>query len=234
MVVKDKFWAVIPAAGIGNRMGTEVPKQYLKIRDRYILELVISRFIEIQVIEQIVVVVSENDTYWPGLDLSTHNRVTTTTGGKERYHSVLNGLYRLNGIAAANDWVLVHDAARPCVRKEDIKLLIDKISNHPAGGLLGLPVRDTMKRVDMNNEIIETISRIGLWHALTPQMFRIGSLQNAIEKAIQDKLDITDEAQAMEYAGYNPKFIQGHPDNIKITLMSDLPLAELYLLQQEN
>ena len=234
MAEKVKYWAVIPAAGMGNRMGTEIPKQYLRIRDRCILEHVLSRFIEIPVIERIVVVVSDNDTYWPGLDLSRHKKVTSTIGGKERYHSVLNGLQSVVNTAGEQDWVLVHDAARACVRADDIRLLIESLSNHPVGGLLGLPVRDTMKQTDTHNEITGTISRDGLWHALTPQMFRLGALKKAIKDVIDKNLEITDEAQAMEIAGFKPKFIQGHPDNIKITHKNDLPLAELYLLQQEN
>lgn len=212
----------------------EIPKQYLKIRDRFILEHTISRFAKLAYIEGIVVVISKNDAYWSGLDLSREEIVMTATGGEERYHSVLNGLYRLGDIAGNNDWVLVHDAARPCIRPEDITSLIEKLSDHPAGGLLGIPARDTMKRADSNDEITCTITREGLWHALTPQMFRKGMLQQAIENAIRDNIGITDEAQAMEYAGFKPKFIAGHPDNIKITHKSDLPLAELFLLQQEQ
>lgn len=215
-------------------MGTDIPKQYLKIRGRYILEHTLSRFTGFSVIEGIVVVISKNDAYWSNLDLSGYGKLMTAVGGKERYHSVLNGLYRLDEVAGDNDWVLVHDAARPCVRLEDITKLIENLSDHPVGGLLGVPVRDTMKHADPNDEIIGTIPRTGLWHALTPQMFRKGILIKAIENSIRDNIDITDEAQAMENEGFNPKLITGHPDNIKITHKNDLPLAELFLQQQEQ
>jgi 2-C-methyl-D-erythritol 4-phosphate cytidylyltransferase len=234
MPVQDKYWVIIPAAGTGNRMGTEIPKQYLKITGRTILEHTISRFIPLTNIEGIIVVISQNDSYWSNLELSRHEKVMTTIGGKARYHSVLNGLYRLSEVTGGNDWVLVHDAARPCIRMEDIIALIGEISNHADGGLLGIPARDTMKRADMNNEITGTISRVGLWHALTPQMFRNEALQHAIEKAIANNIELTDEAQAMEYAGFKPKFVTGHPDNIKITHLNDLRLAELFILQQEQ
>ena len=215
-------------------MGTDTPKQYLKINGHFILEHTVSRFTRLADINGIVVVISRDDNYWTGMDLSRNKKIMKTTGGKERYHSVLNGLRSLGGIAGDRDWVLVHDAARPCVRISDIKKLIGELSGHQTGGLLGIPVRDTMKRTDADNEVIETVSRDGLWHALTPQMFRIGDLRQSIEQAIADNVEITDEAQAMELAGFKPKFVTGHPDNIKITRMSDLPLVELYLEQQEN
>lgn len=215
-------------------MGIDIPKQYLKINELSILEHTVSRFIRLADINGVVVVISKDDRNWIGIDLSRHKKIMTTTGGKERYHSVLNGLRSLGNVAVDSDWALVHDAARPCVRIEDIQKLIEELSDHQAGGLLGIPVRDTMKRTDKKNEIIETVSRDGLWHALTPQMFRIGDLRQAIEKAVAENLDITDEAQAMELVGFKPKFVCGHPDNIKITNMNDLLLAELFLEQQEN
>ena len=234
MAAQDKFWAVIPAAGSGNRMGTEIPKQYLKIRGRYILEYTVSRFTGVGAMQGIVVVISENDAYWHELEASRNDRVMSAIGGRERYHSVLNGLYRLRDLAGDEDWILVHDAARPCVREQDIRVLMENVKDHTVGGLLGVPARDTMKRADANEEIAETIPRQGLWHALTPQMFRKGMLQRAIEKAISERVEITDEAQAVELAGFRPKLVAGHPDNIKITRMNDLPLAELFLSQQEQ
>lgn len=234
MPAQNKYWVIIPAAGFGNRMGMEIPKQYLKIRGRYILEHTITKFTRLSIIEGIVVVLSKNDAYWSSLDLSGNEKLMTAEGGKERYHSVLNGLSCLDQVAGDNDWVLIHDAARPCVRMEDITNLIKNLSDHPAGGLLGVPVRDTMKHADPNNEITRTIPREGLWHALTPQMFRKGILIQAIENSIRNNIDITDEAQAMENAGFNPKLIAGHPDNIKITHKNDLPLAELFIQQQEQ
>ena len=131
-------------------------------------------------------------------------------------------------------WVLLHDAARHCLRNEDFDRLIDALEGHDVGGLLGLPVRDTMKRADTTGTIQETVEREGLWHALTPQMFHLGTLIDALENALSNDLIVTDEAQAIELTGLQPVLVEGHPDNIKITRNNDLALAELFLSQQEN
>jgi 2-C-methyl-D-erythritol 4-phosphate cytidylyltransferase len=229
-----KFWGVIPAAGIGTRMETDIPKQYLKIRGKCILEYTLERFCHFPRISGVVVALAETDPYWPTLSISSHEKLMQTTGGEERCHSVLNGLRRLAEVAAPDDWVLVHDAARPCVRVEDIEKLIDKVSAEGIGGLLAVPVRDTMKRADKLNCVTETVDRAGLWHALTPQMFRLAKLAEAIENALQQELLVTDEAQAMEFHKKPPLLVEGHPDNIKVTHPRDLLLAELFLSQQEN
>lgn len=231
--MSSKYWAVIPAAGIGSRMGAEVPKQYLQIKGKTILEHTLARFCQHPRIEGVVVARAADDKYWPALEVVSHPKVMQTLGGRERCHSVLNGLAYLQNRAQPDDWVLVHDAARPCIRAEDIERLMSELSHHPVGGILALPVRDTMKRGDAGNEIIETVDRQGLWHALTPQMFRLGTLNNALQEAIVNNRLVTDEAQAMELAGLRPKLVQGHPDNIKVTHKLDLSLAELYLSQQE-
>ena len=233
MTSKPRIWAVIPAAGTGLRMGADVPKQYLKIKDKCILEYVLECFCSHSKISGIVVALAQGDSYWPRLKIGTHEKIMQALGGIERCHSVLNGLKLLNDRAGPNDWVLVHDAARPCLRNDDLDNLIDTLNEHPVGGLLALPVRDTMKRIDADNEISETVNREGLWHALTPQMFRLGPLQQAIDNAIKNKNLVTDEAQAMELAGMKPKLVQGRADNIKITQHCDLALAEFYLSQQE-
>jgi 2-C-methyl-D-erythritol 4-phosphate cytidylyltransferase len=150
-------------------------------------------------------------------------------GGAERCHSVLNGLDMLAGKAAPDDWVLVHDAARPCVRRDDIRALISAVSADSDGGLLGVPVADTMKRVTADGRVAATVDRGGLWHALTPQMFRLEPLRAAMLQAITSHSLVTDEASAMELAGYRPLMVQGHRDNIKITLPADLALAAFYL-----
>ncbi|MCH8976667.1 MAG: 2-C-methyl-D-erythritol 4-phosphate cytidylyltransferase, partial [Proteobacteria bacterium] len=152
----------------------------------------------------------------------------------ERCHSVLNGLQVLSEQANSSDWVLVHDAARPCLRKEDIDRLIEVLAGHEVGGLLGLPVRDTMKRADLSCTIQETVERKGLWHALTPQMFHLDVLINSLENALSQERVVTDEAQAVELSGLRPVLVEGHPDNIKITRNNDLALAELFLYQQER
>jgi len=229
-----KYWVVIPAAGVGNRMETDIPKQYLKIRGKTVLEHTIEKFINHPEIEGVVVVLAADDQYWHELELTPNKKIMQAEGGLERCHSVLNGLKCLSGIADQNDWVLVHDAARPCVRSEDINQLMNELKEHAVGGILALPVRDTMKRVDAKNEITGTVEREGLWHALTPQMFKIATLENALNNVMQNKKLVTDDAQAIELFGLQPKLVQGHPDNIKITHQRDLSLAELFLSQQES
>ncbi|MCG8325840.1 MAG: 2-C-methyl-D-erythritol 4-phosphate cytidylyltransferase [Thiotrichales bacterium] len=224
-----KNWVVIPAAGIGTRMQAEMPKQYMKLRDKTVLEHAAERFLQHSAIEGIVVVVNASDPYWPGNPLSGNQRIMTTTGGNERCHSVLNGLELLTAHADENDWVLVHDAARPCLCNAELDRLLAEIADHADGGLLALPVRDTMKRCNKDNEITGTVERDGLWHALTPQMFRLGPLLLALKESIDRSEIVTDEAQAMEKTGVKPLLVRGEVSNIKITRTGDLELAEFYL-----
>ena len=228
-----KYWAVIPAAGIGSRMQSECPKQYLKILDKTVLEHTLEKFCIHPRIAGVVVSLAANDIYWQNLGISKQYKIMTTTGGAERFNSVLNGLHYLRNHADAEDWVLVHDAVRPCVRHGDLDKLIEVLDQHPVGGLLAYPVKDTMKRANENLEVTETVDRRGLWHALTPQMFRLSLLEHAIAKAVQENIIITDEAQAVERCGYSPRLVEGRADNIKITRKEDLSLAELYLSNQE-
>lgn len=229
-----RYWAVVPAAGAGSRMGATMPKQYLPLRGQAVLAHTLARLLRHPQIDGVVVVLAADDTRFAKLELSRDQRVVTAVGGAERCHSVANGLHALAAAADAGDWVLVHDAARPCLRAADIDRLIDQLRDHPVGGLLGLPVADTMKRTDADGNIVATVSRDGLWRALTPQMFRLGLLRGALEAALARDLLVTDEAQAMEIAGHAPRMIEGHADNIKITRAQDLALAELYLQQQER
>ena len=215
-------------------MGATIPKQYLYLHGEPVLAHTIGRFMRHPLIHGVVVVLSAGDTHFPRLRLPDGKVLLTGTGGAERCHSVLNGLRVLTPQAHDDDWVLVHDAARPCVRREDISLLIERLRDHPVGGLLGLPVADTMKRADAAGNVIETVQRDGLWRALTPQMFRLGLLRAALERALDNGLLVTDEAQAMEAAGQVPCMVEGHADNIKITRPQDLVLAQLYLRQQER
>lgn len=156
------------------------------------------------------------------------------TGGVERCHSVLNGLHALAARAAEHDWIMVHDAARPCVSHSDLDRLFAAIRDEPAGGLLGMPVRDTMKRAGADSHVMETVDRDRLWHALTPQVFRFQMLLEALEGAIQTGVSVTDEAAAMEHAGHRPLMVEGRADNIKVTRPEDLDLAAFYLRQQEG
>ena len=221
--------AVIPAAGIGSRMGAEVPKQYLTVAGKTVIEQTLERLLRLPGLENIVVALGEGDPFWPGLVISNDTRLVTVKGGKERADSVLNGLYKLRQLGSDDDWVLVHDAARPCVRLTEIELLIETCVNHRQGGILATPVHDTMKRSDNHNRILETIPRENLWHACTPQLFRIGELTEAIEGALESGYPVTDEASAMERAGQQPLLVECSLANIKITRPDDLALAEFYL-----
>ena len=229
MTGQPDFWAVIPAGGIGRRMGADRPKQYLKLLDRTVLEHSVLPFCEHPLIRGIVVVVADGDEFWPALAPARHPRVVTAPGGRERCHSVLNGLNRLAGSAADSDWVLVHDAARPCITITDIDSLIDGLRDHPVGGILALPVRDTVKQAGQGQEIELTLARERLWRALTPQMFRLRMLQEALTAAMADNLLVTDEAQALEHRGNRPLIVPGGAHNIKVSLPEDLALAEHYL-----
>ena len=230
-----EFWAIIPAAGVGKRMQSKIPKQYLQLQGRTILEQTIHRLAIIPQINAIVIAVSEDDAYWSEQQFDIPQRVVRASGGKERCHSVLNALHTLEEQgAAANDWVLVHDAARPCVRHEDIQSLISIVTDEGQGGLLAIPVRDTMKQADDHQCAKKTVDRAHLWHALTPQMFRLEELKTALTTAMGDGFLVTDEASAMEHAGYHPLLVEGHGDNIKITRPEDLALAEFYLQRQSS
>lgn len=226
------YWAVVPAAGIGTRMGIDIPKQYLKLQGKCVLEHTLQLLCRHEKIKGIVVALAENDPYWPTLACASDQKIHVATGGVERSHSVRNGLHLLRKFAKPDDWVLVHDAVRPCLCREDLDKLMQTLTGHTSGGILAIPVRDTMKRADNNDQIIETISRDGLWHALTPQMFRFSILEMALDNVISKNILVTDEAQAVELSGIQPVLVEGHPDNIKITHPSDLPLAEFYLSRQ--
>ncbi len=219
-------------------MNNSCPKQYLHLHGKPVLQHTLERLC-LPRIAEIFVCVAENDPYWETLILP--KPVIRINGGAERCHSVLNGLQALQKLAQPNDWVLVHDAARPCVRTTDIEKLMTQLAHHPVGGLLAVPVRDTMKRTEIEYhspinqeplEITETVNRTGLWHALTPQMFRLNALLSALQNVLDNGELVTDDAQAMERLGHRPVLIEGHSDNIKITHPQDLSLAELYLQQQ--
>ena len=242
---KQNIWVIIPAAGVGRRMQTDVPKQYLTLNNKTVIEHTINVFISAEFISGIIVAVSAEDEYWSGLEFKAPQRLHTVEGGEERCYSVLNALTFLQQEAQPDDWVLVHDAARPCLRAEDLNLLLDKLINHDVGGILAIPVRDTMKRSRKrsgkrsgesagDDVLIEaTVDREGLWHALTPQMFRFGLLYQSLEEALSQGKLITDESSALELAGYQPVLVEGHADNIKITQPDDLALAAFYLREQE-
>ncbi|MCK5477866.1 MAG: 2-C-methyl-D-erythritol 4-phosphate cytidylyltransferase [Methylococcales bacterium] len=232
MTESVKLWAVVPAAGVGKRMQADRPKQYLPLAGKTVLEQTLTRLLEADVFSAVVVAISKEDPYWPELEISMHERVITATGGKERADSVLSALKSLRENASDNDWVLVHDAARPCLTSTDVHLLIDRLKDDDVGGILALSSHDTLKKVDGLN-IIETIDRSAIWRALTPQMFRYGMLKQALEEA-EGNPAVTDEASALEMQGLQPKIVEGRPDNIKITRPEDLALAQFYMEHQND
>lgn len=224
-----KYFAIIPAAGIGARMNADCPKQYLKIHDEMILQRVVNIFSRIPQIQKIIVALHPDDHWWPTLQLSHPEKVMTVIGGKERVDSVLLALQFLKNTANENDFILVHDAVRVGITEENILNLIAESKDHVVGGLLGLPIVDTIKKVDDNNCVEKTISRENLWAAQTPQCFRYALLTEAIQHALSEKQMITDESSAIEYQGHHPIMIMGDVRNFKITFPEDLLLAEKLL-----
>ncbi len=233
----SKVWAVLPAAGAGTRMQNNTPKQYLRIADKTVLEHSIEVLLSNIELAALVVCVPEQDT--TARRLVEHNQVLAeclhrqqivfTAGGSSRAQSVLNGLFALTGRADEHDWVLVHDAARPCVESDDLRLLYDSLVDDPIGGLLAVPARDTLK-IAQDERVVSTLKRDEIWHALTPQMFRYGVLKTALSDAIEQGFAITDESSALEHAGFRPKLVKGSVNNIKITTAHDLLIAEQFLL----
>jgi 2-C-methyl-D-erythritol 4-phosphate cytidylyltransferase len=232
--MKNKVWAVVPAAGIGSRMQADRPKQYLLLNNQTVIFHTLNRLVSHPQIEGVVIALSANDPYWPSLSLPSDWPIHTTMGGTERADSVKNALQFLLTLTEDDPWVLVHDAARPCIRHSDIDAMLQQLSNDSVGGILGVPLSETVKRVNADNSIEATVDRSGLWRASTPQMFRLNALYQALNQAKLANINVTDEAGAMEFMGLNPKMIAGHADNIKITLPQDLALAALFLQQQEN
>ncbi len=226
-------WAIVPAAGIGSRMQAECPKQYLDLDGQTILEHTVQRLTSHPRISGVVVAIAQHDQWWPKLTAKYDCPVHCVDGGAERVDSVLNALTYLQQHTDEAPWVMVHDAARPLLRHTDIDLMLAQLCGHDVGGILGVPVSDTVKRVDANNVITDTVCREGLWRAGTPQMFRLNELHEAITQA-QPHIKVTDEASAMEYVGKMPKMVAGHADNIKITLPQDLALASLFMQQQRE
>jgi 2-C-methyl-D-erythritol 4-phosphate cytidylyltransferase len=221
---KFSFSAVIPAAGIGKRVGANIPKQYLKVLGKTILEHSVMPFLEHPDIHRVVISLAKNDQWFKQLDIAHHPKVTMVEGGEERVDSVLNALKLLD----LNEFILVHDAARPCLQLGDIDKLLQHVTKTKSGAILACKVRDTMKRSDQYNQIKQTVERQYLWHALTPQLFNNRQLINAIT-AIEEKYLITDEASAIELAGGTVSIVEGRSDNLKVTQAEDLLLTEFYL-----
>ena len=229
MTSSPQLWALVPAAGAGRRMGAAIPKQYLPLAGKTVLEITLEKLRSVAAIAGTVVAVSEDDEHFAQLPCASS--VVRVTGGAERADSVYRGLIWLMEQGRQEDWVLVHDAARPCVRKDNIQRLIDTVSAENCGGILAAPVADTLKK-SIGDEIAHTVSREHLWAAHTPQMFKVGELFAALESALAAEMPVTDEASAIEHAGGRVLLVADSRDNIKITQPEDLGLAEQILLRQ--
>lgn len=226
MTDSPNLWALVPAAGAGRRMGSEIPKQYLPLAGKTVLEITLDKLRSIPGLQGLVVALAENDEYFPTLKCSS--AVTRVTGGAERADSVYQGLLWLKSQGRDKDWVLVHDAARPCVRVTNIQCLIAKATAENCGGILAAPVADTLKKAS-STHIAHTVNREQLWAAHTPQMFRVGELCSALANALKAQVSVTDEASAIEHAGGKVLLVADSRDNIKITQPEDLGLAEQIL-----
>ncbi|MGL4712055.1 MAG: 2-C-methyl-D-erythritol 4-phosphate cytidylyltransferase [Shewanella sp.] len=219
--------AIVPAAGIGSRMGADRPKQYLEVCGQSILAHTLDKLLSHPQISQVIVALHSNDTIFDTLPQAVHPKLITVIGGGERADSVLAALQ----IAPEHSWALVHDAARPCLAATDIDKLLASRVQFPQGAILAMPVRDTMKRANKQGEISVTVCRDNLWHALTPQLFQAAQLKDYLNAAMAAGVVVTDEASAMEWAGVTPGLVSGRADNIKVTHPDDLGLAELFLMR---
>jgi 2-C-methyl-D-erythritol 4-phosphate cytidylyltransferase len=222
------FWCVVPAAGRGARVGGDCPKQYLPLAGRPLIEHTLGRLAAHPRIAGLLVILSAADAHWHALKLPNGKPILTAIGGAERSDSVLAGLEALPTEVKSDDFVLVHDAARPCTRPSDITRLIESVTAAD-GGLLGAPLRDTLKRANADGRSELTEPRDHRWRAFTPQMFRRGALTSALRDAALSGVAVSDEAMAMELAGFAPLLVEGAEDNIKVTTPADFALAEFLL-----
>ncbi|WP_263772242.1 2-C-methyl-D-erythritol 4-phosphate cytidylyltransferase [Propionivibrio soli] len=220
--------AIVPAAGSGARFGADIPKQYLAVAGRPLIHHALATLCASRRIDSVWVVLSRGDEWWETFDWNDLGPKLhpVRCGGMTRAESVVNGLCAAREALSDDDWVLVHDAARPCLTQEMLDTLCDELADDPIGGLLAVPVADTLKRGDEERRVVATEPREGLWQAQTPQMFRYGLLCDALA----GHLGVTDEASAVESAGFRPKLVRADATNLKVTFAADLRLAELILL----
>ncbi|MFD2168046.1 2-C-methyl-D-erythritol 4-phosphate cytidylyltransferase [Thalassotalea euphylliae] len=226
--ISPSVTAVVPAAGAGKRMQSQCPKQYLMLGERTILEHTVDKLLASKYVNQVIVAISEQDEYFADTSLFNHPNINTVIGGKERVDSVLAGLKSVN-----SDWVMVHDAARPCVKVSDIDTLVEACIARDQGGILAARAKDTIKR-SATTTIELTVDRSLLWHAYTPQMYKTGALCSAIENGLAAGITITDESSAIEAAGLPSHLIEASSDNIKVTQPEDLALAAFILSNQQE
>lgn len=228
----SKLWAVVPAAGIGSRFCADIPKQFYQLNGQLVAQYTLNRLLSLSMIDRVYVPCDMTSAHWSQVPAVDSGRVRLLGGGENRAQSVFNGLLALQEFADQDDWVLVHDMARPCVTTDSVNQLIDSLSEHPVGGILALPVNDTLKKVSGEKLIVKTVERSQYWVAQTPQMFRFGLLMSAMQAMLQEGLIPTDEASAIEFAGHRPQVVEGRRDNIKITRREDLAVAAAILQNQ--
>jgi 2-C-methyl-D-erythritol 4-phosphate cytidylyltransferase len=226
------IWAVVPAAGRGTRFGGEIPKQYLKVGGQPLIAHALTALLAHPAVEGALVAISEGDADWPGWTTIADKPVLTCVGGATRAQSVLAALNALPDAVKADDFVLVHDAARPNLGLEDLQQLLERGRNDPVGAILAAPVRDTLKRAGNDGGIDATEPRQHLWRALTPQLFRRLQLSRALAAAAKAGVEITDESMAMERQGLRPLLVEGSEDNFKVTTPADLARFEFILSQR--
>lgn len=224
------IWVIVPAAGVGQRMGGDRPKQYLPLLDGCVLQVTLNKLLAIPAVGQILVALSPEDRYFPEY-INVHKRITRIDGGSERAHSVFSGLEYLLARGKAEDWVLVHDAARPCFSRLGVERLLAAAERNQQGAMLAAATADTLKRV-VDGKVQCTVDRSHIWLAHTPQLFPVGVLHRAFQQAFADGHLVTDEASAMEYIGLHPEVVPDSRDNLKITQPEDLALAEWILRRQ--
>ena len=223
----SRYFALVPAAGSGARFGAETPKQYLPLAGRPVIHHALAVLCACPRIEEVWVVLSPGDEWWAAEDWSAlgHKLHPVYCGGATRAESVANGLDALSATLGEDDWVLVHDAARPCLSLDLLERQLAELDEDPVGGILAVPVADTLKRADPQQRIAATEPRDGLWQAQTPQMFRFGRLR----RALASTKAVTDEASALEAAGFTPRLVRSDVTNLKVTYPADLLLAEWIL-----
>lgn len=229
----NKVFCIVPAAGVGARMQTSTPKQYLGFRQSTVLDVTLSRLLGSQLIDKLVVVIQGNDEYWPNSRFFAHEDIVVANGGAQRADSVLNGIHAIKHLVTTGDWILVHDAARPCVKVSDIEILIDTCIRRESGAILATRINDTIKQ-ELAEGSVNTLDRSNLWRALTPQMFKADELEQALDNARRSGTVVTDEASAIEQINKPVHIVEASADNIKITEPADLELANFYINQQEK
>ena len=229
MIAAVRRWAIVPAAGRGSRFGSRTPKQYVRLNGQPMLSWTLAALLGERSIDGVMVALSPGDRRFARLAQARDARVLRCEGGARREDSVRAALAALGAVAGDADWVLVHDAARPCLRRSDLRLLLDELRNDPVGGLLAVPVSDTLKSADAGGRAAHTVPRESLWRAQTPQMFRYGLLSRALALCIERERAVTDEASAIEAIGLRPRLVRGRSDNIKVTSAEDAVLAAAIL-----